>query len=225
MRILLVEDEVKLAIPLAKILEKNNLPTDTLHDGMSGYLQARTNIYDVLVLDIMLPEMNGLDILKKLRQEGVFTPVLLLTAKDSVEDKLTGFEFGADDYLTKPFSTDELIARIKALSRRATPIIADNVIEFQDLRLNMNDATVTIDGEVIALTAKESSMLELLIKNAGVIIVKEHLLNSVWGLDSEATDNTVEIYMHYLRKKISSSTKTKIITKRGLGYVLKEVKS
>ncbi|MBR6801357.1 MAG: response regulator transcription factor [Eubacteriaceae bacterium] len=222
MRILLVEDEIGIAEPLCKLLEKNNLPTDVVYDGLSGFIQAKKNIYDVIILDIMLPEMNGLEVLKKIRDLGLHTPVLLLTAKDSVDDKVRGLELGADDYLTKPFSAKELIARVRALSRRRPEIVESNKISFGDITLNPNNATLSVGNDVQGLTAKEVHILDILIRNANNVVSKEHLLDTVWGFESDAIDNTVEIYIHYLRKKLQNSKSVRIKTKRGLGYSLVE---
>lgn len=223
MRVLLVEDEIGISKPLCKMLEKNNIMTDAVYDGVSALIQAEKNIYDVIILDIMLPEMNGLEVLKKVRDKNILTPILLLTAKDSIDDKILGLETGADDYLTKPFSTMELIARVKALARRRADVFSQDVLSFGDLTLNTNNAVATINGTDINLTAKEMNILEILMRNAGNVISKDFLLDSVWGFESEAMENTVEIYIHYLRKKISESN-VKIITQRGLGYILKEDK-
>lgn len=222
MRILLVEDEIGIAEPLSKLMEKNNLPTDVVYDGVSGFIQAQKNIYDVIVLDIMLPEMNGLEVLRRIREQGLHTPVLLLTAKDSVDDKVRGLELGADDYLTKPFSAKELIARVRALSRRRPEIVSSEKSSFGDVVFNPDNATLEINGDIQSLTAKEVHIMDILIRNAGKVVSKEHLLDTVWGFESDAMDNTVEIYIHYLRKKLQPSQNVKIITKRGLGYSLVE---
>ncbi|MFA0816467.1 MAG: response regulator transcription factor [Anaerofustis sp.] len=222
MRVLLVEDEVGISKPLCKILEKNNIPTDAVYDGVSALMQVEKNIYDVVILDIMLPEMDGLEVLRRMRQKNIATPVLLLTAKDSIDDKITGFEKGADDYVTKPFSSAELVARVKALSRRRPDLLNETDLCFGDITLNTNNATVKIGEKTESLTAKESHILEILIRNAGNIISKEYLLDAVWGFDSDAIENTVEIYIHYLRKKLERSRTVRIITQRGLGYILKE---
>ena len=223
MRVLLVEDEIGISKPLCKMLEKSNIMTDAVYDGVSALIQAEKNIYDVIILDIMLPEMNGLEVLKRVRNKNILTPILLLTAKDSIDDKILGLETGADDYLTKPFSTMELIARVKALARRRADVFSQETLIFGDLTLNTNNAVVTINGTDVSLTAKEMNILEILMRNAGNVISKDFLLDSVWGFESEAMENTVEIYIHYLRKKISESN-VKIITQRGLGYILKEDK-
>lgn len=225
MNVLLIEDEINIAKPLCKMLEKNNIHADSVYDGLSGYIQGKRNTYDVIILDIMLPEMNGLDVLKNLRNENILTPILLLTAKDSVEDKVKGLELGADDYLTKPFAMDEFIARVKALSRRSVSTFTPNTLSFGDISLNVNTALLIIGDNTETLPSKEAQMLEILMKNPNTIISKEYLLDTVWGFDSEATDNTVEIYMHYLRKKLSKSKTVKITTRRNLGYIIEETEN
>lgn len=225
MRILLVEDEVGIAQPLAKLLEKNNLPTDVVYDGVSGLLQGEKNFYDVIILDIMLPEMNGLEVLKALRSKKILTPILLLTAKDTIDDKVAGLELGGDDYLTKPFSAKELIARVRALARRRAERIEDDTLAVGDIVLDTKNAQMSVGGVQTALTAKEARIMEALLRNCGNVVSKEYLLDTVWGFDSEAMENTVEIYIHYLRKKIEQSRFVSIITKRGLGYLLSENKN
>ena len=222
MKVLLVEDEEAISKPLCRILEKNNIHADAVYDGLSGYYQGSSDIYDVVILDIMLPEMNGLDVLRKLRGEGIKTPILLLTAKDSTEDKVKGLEYGADDYLTKPFETRELIARVKALARRNPNLSMDTTLEFGNVTLDTNNGKLAIDGEEEILTAKETHIMELLLSSPGSVISKEQLLDKVWGFDSEATDNTVEIYIHYLRKKIEKSN-VRIVTQRGMGYTIRKI--
>lgn len=192
---------------------------------MSGYIQGKRNPYDVIILDIMLPEMNGLDVLKNLRNDSIRTPILLLTAKDSVDDKVRGLELGADDYLTKPFAMDEFIARVKALGRRSAGTFNPSILSFGDITLDINKALLSIGSHSETLPAKEAQMLEVLMKNPGTIISKDYLLDTVWGFDSEATDNTVEIYMHYLRKKLVLSKTVKITTRRNLGYIIEEVEN
>lgn len=223
MKILLIEDEVNLALPLKAILEKNKILVDTVHDGTSGLMLARKPIYDVIVLDIMLPEIDGLTILKTVRKEEINTPILLLTAMDNIEDRVKGLNLGADDYLTKPFDTKELIARIKALSRRSiSGNIREDVIVLGNVSLNTNNAHLKIGDREETLTKKESNLLETLMKNKGKVLSKDYILDKVWGIDSYAIDNSVEIYIHYLRKKLGGSASVSIITNRGLGYTLKE---
>lgn len=222
MNVLVIEDEINIAKPLVRMLEKNNITAQSVNDGLSGYLQARRGTYDVLVLDIMLPEMDGLTVLKKLREEEVFTPILLLTAKDSTEDKVRGLELGADDYLTKPFAMDEFIARVKALGRRQNAVFTSRILGAGDILLDTSTATLTVGERSEVLPSREARMLEILLKNKGAIVSKEYLLDRVMGTESDATENMVEIYMHYLRKKLSDSSCVRIVTRRNLGYILLE---
>lgn len=222
MRVLIVEDEVTLAKPLVALLGKNQILADTVEDGESGLMLARKMIYDVIVLDIMLPQMDGLTVLKTLREENNYTPILLLTALDNIDDRVKGLDLGADDYLTKPFDTKELIARIKALSRRGKGSISDDIISIGNVSLNTNDASLTVGERKENLTKKEANLLETLMRNKDHVLSKDYILDKVWGIDSYAIDNSVEIYIHYLRKKLSSDADVKIVTNRGLGYSLKE---
>lgn len=221
MRVLLVEDEKALAQAMAKIFEKNKILTDVVHDGLEGQMLAGENIYDVVVLDIMLPSVDGLEILKAIREKGKNTPVLILTAMDSTKDKVKGLNMGADDYMVKPFDTEELVARVRALARRPKEIFHDSLISFGDVSLNINTGEATIAGSPKSLTAKESQLLEMFLRNPGMIVSKDQIIDRIWGFDSLAAENSVEIYVHYLRKKLSKSN-TMIQTQRGLGYVLKE---
>jgi DNA-binding response OmpR family regulator len=221
LRVLLVEDEKALAQAMAKIFEKNKILTDVVHDGLEGQMLAGENIYDVIVLDIMLPSVDGLEILKAIREKGKNTPVLILTAMDSTKDKVKGLNMGADDYMVKPFDTEELVARVRALARRPKEIFHDSLISFGDVSLNINTGEATIAGSPKSLTAKESQLLEMFLRNPGMIVSKDQIIDRIWGFDSLAAENSVEIYVHYLRKKLSKSS-TMIQTQRGLGYVLKE---
>lgn len=222
MRVLIIEDEVNLALPLVALLEKNKILADTVADGTSGLMLARKPVYDVIVLDIMLPEIDGLTILKTLREEHNNTPILLLTALDNIDDRVRGLNLGADDYLTKPFDTKELIARIKALSRRGSGSITEEVLHIGNVSLNVNNASLSIGDREETLTKKEANLLETLMKNKDNVLSKDYILDKVWGIDSYAIDNSVEIYIHYLRKKLGSDADVKIVTNRGLGYTLKE---
>lgn len=221
MRVLLVEDEIPLATALGKIFEKNKILVDVVHDGIEGKLLSENDVYDVIILDIMLPGMSGLDILKSIRDAGKNVPVMLLTAKDSTQDKVKGLDMGADDYLVKPFVTEELLARVRALGRRPWEVYQDNTIVFSDLTLNISNGELLIGDKPKKLTAKEAQLLEVLIRNPGMTISKEQLLDRIWGIESSAMENSVEIYIHYLRKKLAQSNVT-IKTIRGMGYVLKE---
>lgn len=224
MRVLLVEDEVSLATAVAKIFEKNKILVDVAHDGLEGKNLADNDVYDVIILDVMLPGMDGLEILKNIRSMGKNVPVLLLTAKDSTQDKVTGLNMGADDYLIKPFVTEELIARVRALGRRPWDVYQENKITYGDLTLDMSNGELEIEGNRERLTSKEAQLLEMFIRNPEITIPKEDILDRIWGMKSNAVDNSVEIYVHYLRKKIKKS-RTKVKTIRGLGYVLKDTQN
>ena len=192
-----------------------------VNDGIEGKLLSEHDVYDVIILDIMLPGMTGLEILRSIREAGKNVPILLLTAKDDTKDKVNGLNMGADDYLVKPFVTEELIARVRALGRRPWEVYQDNVIHFSNLSLNINSGELYVDDVLNRLTAKEAQLLEMFIRNPGMTISKEQILDRIWGIESMAMENSVEIYVHYLRKKLDTS-KAYIKTIRGLGYVLKE---
>jgi len=221
MRLLLVEDEPRLSEALAYILKKNNYGVDTAYDGDTGQAMAETGVYDLIILDRMLPRKEGVTLLKELRRQGLHTPVLLLTAKDSVQDRIEGLDAGADDYLVKPFSTEELLARLRALGRRPSGQIQDEQLKVAGLTLKPLHCELTQGIETVKLTLKESLLLELFMRNPGQVITKEQILDRVWGLDTEVEANNIEIYVHYLRKKLNSPN-VKIETVRGIGYCLKE---
>lgn len=223
MRILLVEDEERLAEALAYIIKKNKYGIDVAHDGISGQEMAETGIYDLIILDRMLPGKEGLAVLKDLRLKGITVPILLLTARDAIEDRVQGLDAGADDYLVKPFATEELLARIRSLSRRQNEQLHNETLQVGSLILNPMNCEVTDGIAKIKLTLKESQLLELFMRNRGQVITKEQILDRVWGLDSEAEVNSVEIYTHYLRKKLlAAHIQIHIETIRGIGYRLKE---
>lgn len=221
MRILIVEDEVQLSEALGAILEKNNYTVDRVFDGEDGLDYVLSDIYDVIILDIMLPKMNGLEVLKEARKEGIDTPIILLTAKGEVSDRVTGLDCGADDYLPKPFYTEELLARIRALSRRKGEVISDNSLVFHDISLNIGNLELSCGENRIKLTAKESGLLELLINRQGIITNKDDIITKLWGYDSEAEHNNVEVYVSFIRRKLTY-LKSKVIIKaiRNLGYIL-----
>lgn len=221
MRILVVEDEVHLSEALVQILTKNKYTADPVYDGVSGLDNALTGIYDVIILDIMLPQMNGLEVLKHIRQQKLTTPVILLTAKDEVSDKVKGLDHGADDYLTKPFSTDELLARIRALGRRRGELICDDTLSFEDLTLNLSTYELSCGAKAIHLGLKEFRILEFLIAHGQHVVSKEELLEKIWGFDSAAEYNHVEVYISFLRKKLTHiHSRVSIHTVRGVGYHL-----
>lgn len=221
MRILLVEDEIHFAEALAQIIKKNNYTIDAVYNGRDGLDYALSDIYDVILLDIMLPEMNGLEVLKELRKEGIKTPVLLLTAKGEISDKVKGLDCGADDYLPKPFATEELLARIRAMSRRKGEIVNDGTLKYGDIELDTTGLKLIKDDTEVKITLRESELLEFLIIRKGMVTSKELILEKLWGFDSEAEYNHVEVYISFLRKKLSFiDSQVTIITIRGVGYTL-----
>lgn len=225
MRILIVEDELHLAEALTQILKKNNYTVDAVNDGESGLDNALSNIYDLILLDIMLPKMDGISILKKLRKEGISTPVILLTAKGEISDKVVGLDSGADDYLAKPFATEELLARIRAMSRRKGEVLPDNALKFGDIELNTANLKLSKDSKEVKLILKESELLEFLIARKNTVTSKELIIEKIWGFDSEVEHNHVEVYISFLRKKLAFlNSEVTINTVRGVGYVL-EVKN
>lgn len=222
MRILLVEDEVRLTDALTHLLRQKKIDVDVANDGDSGLILAQREIYDVIVLDIMLPGKSGLEILKTIRNNGITTPVLLLTARDAVEDRVLGLDSGADDYLVKPFATPELLARIRALSRRIDTTYTGGRLSAGNIELDTNSFTLRIANETIKLSSKESQILELLMKRPGQVFTREQILYRVWGYDADIQENNIEIYVHYLRKKLENRANVEIVTIRGVGYTLRE---
>ncbi len=224
MRILVIEDERHLAEALVHLLKKQNYMADCDFDGESGLDDALSGIYDVIVLDIMLPKLNGYEVLHELRKEGVETPVIMLTAKGTISDKVKGLDCGADDYLTKPFDTEELLARIRALGRRRGEITENNaVISYGSLSLNTNTMEMSSPKGSIQLTLKEKELMEYLILRKDMISQKEQIIEKLWGFDSDAGDNHVEVYVSFLRKKLKFiHSDVTISAVRGVGYVLKK---
>lgn len=221
MRILIVEDEVQLSEALGAILEKNNYIVDRVFDGESGLDYILSDIYDGAILDIMLPKLNGIEVLKKARKEGISTPIILLTAKGEVEDRIIGLDCGADDYLPKPFYVEELMARIRALTRRKGEVQSDNLLSYGDITLNIGNLELGSKENSIKLTAKESGLLELLINRKDMISNKDDIISKLWGYELEAEHNNVEVYVSFLRRKLSY-LKSKVAIKaiRNLGYIL-----
>ena len=216
MRILYVEDEKFLAEAVIHVLKKNKIMVDWVSDGEKGLEMALKPNYDAIVLDIMLPKISGLDILKDVRNRGIKTPIIILSALNEVEDKIRGLDDGADDYLAKPFKTAELIARLNALVRRPAFVDA-KTLRYEDLELDLTNRT--LNG--VELTDKEAGIFEMLIKTPGSAITKEQILAHVWGSDAEFEENYVEVYMSYLRKKLKSlKSQAEIKTIRNLGYKL-----
>ncbi len=225
MRVLMVEDEKYMAEAVASILRKNHYTVDLKFNGEDGLDCGLTGIYDIIILDIMMPKKNGLEVVKQLRKHKINTPVLLLTAKGDLEDKVNGLDSGADDYLAKPFQTEELLARLRALGRRKSQVVNNGVLEYEDLELNPLTLTLYCRDCEFKLTLKESQLLEMLILNKGIIISKDTIIEKLWGYETEAEDNHVEVYISFLRKKLSNmNSKSQIKTVRGAGYTLAATK-
>lgn len=221
MRVLLVEDEKRMAQALCELLRMEKYEVDHYADGLSGLDAAESDIYDIIILDVMLPGMNGYEIAKQARKKGIRTPILMLTAKDELDDKVTGLDSGADDYLTKPFMIKELLARLRALGRRIinTP---DGTLHYGDILLDTTTSMLMCQEQSIRLSEKEYRLLEYLIANQGQILTREQLALKIWGFENEAEYNNVEVYMSFLRKKLTFiGAKTKIKAVRGLGYELR----
>lgn len=220
MRILVIEDEEALAEALCEILRQNSYMVDTVSNGLEGLDYASSNIYDMILLDIMLPGMDGITILKTLRKEQIFTPVILLTAKSELQDIITGLDAGSDDYLAKPFSTAELLARIRALTRRGSNYTGE-IITYMDISLDKGTMELSCGKNSIKLGAKEFQLMEIFLLSPKQVIPKDLLIEKVWGIDTDAEYNNVEVYISFLRQKLQSlGTKVQIKTSRGVGYNL-----
>ncbi len=220
MKVLIIEDEQKIADSIKRGLEQERFTADVAYDGTSGYDMAASNGYDTIILDLMLPGMTGIEICKDLRDEGIETPILMLTAKGELDDKIEGFRVGSDDYLVKPFAFAELIARVRALTKRRKEGIAD-VIDYQDLHVDTTNFIVTRDGKNVTLSRKEFDLLVFLLRHSGNTMTKDQIIQSVWEYDSDVLPNTIEVYIGYLRNKIDKPFADKpplIQTVRGFGY-------
>ncbi|MBE7061596.1 MAG: response regulator transcription factor [Clostridiales bacterium] len=224
MKILVVDDERQLTDALVKILEQNNYSVDCALNGEDGLNLALTGIYDFIILDVMMPGIDGFTVLKALRNKKIDVPILMLTAKSEISDKIEGLNLGADDYLTKPFHTDELLARIRALLRRKDTFMGD-VLSFNDITLNRDTLELCKNEKSILLGKKEFQILEMLFIANGKIINKEKFIEKIWGFESEAEYNTIEVYVSFLRKKLNAvGSLTEIKSVRGIGYTLGEKK-
>lgn len=218
-KILLVEDDVELANNIETFLNEFS-QVDIENDGLSGKFDAVEGVYDLIILDLMLPGMNGYDILKSIRQEQIATPVLILTAKAELDDKLRGFDLGADDYLTKPFHREELQVRVKALLKRSGALADDSILKINDIEINLNNHEVKIEGQPIALNGKEYDLLVYLVQNKNTILTKDQIFERIWGFDSDTSITVVEVYMSNLRKKLRPSENDYLIkTIRNVGYI------
>jgi len=222
MKVLVVEDEHRIANYIKKGLAHESMVVDVAFDGEEGYDLASSEDYDVLILDRMLPQMDGLEICKNLRKEHIHTPILMLTAKGSTSDKVEGLEAGADDYLPKPFAFAELVARVRALSRRPEHT-NDSILKVGELEVNTNSFEVTRSGKKVSLSKKEFALLEFFVQNHGQVFSPEQLTEKVWSYDSDVLPNTAQVYIGYLRKKLDKNFSDKpalIKTVRGFGYKL-----
>lgn len=223
MKILIVEDEIELADTLAEILKRNRYTVDCAYTGEDGLEYALTGLYDCILLDIMLPIMDGITVLRSLRAEGISTPVMLLTARNEIDDKINGLDCGADDYLTKPFVTSELLARIRSLTRRKGEYISDEFV-FGDFKLNKKTYALCYKENEVKLSLKEYQIIEMLIANPRQIIPKERFIEKIWGYESDVEYNNIEVYISFIRKKIQAiHADVKIRTARGIGYALERI--
>lgn len=223
MKILIVEDEKRMAQALCEILRLEHYEVDHCDNGIDGLDAIESDIYDAVVLDVMLPRKNGFDVAREARKKGIKTPIIMLTAKSELDDKVTGLDCGADDYLTKPFMTKELLARLRAMLRR-NGYTADGTLSYGDISLETNTATLscTANGQSVRLSEKEFKLLEYLISNGGQILTREQLVLKIWGYDNAAEYNNVEVYLSFTRKKLAFvGAKTEIKAVRGIGYELR----
>lgn len=221
MRILLVEDEKNLRNIIKKRLVKETYAVDDCENGLEAEDYIEMTQYDGIILDGMLPGKDGFDILKTMRRNGNHTPVLMLTARDRVEDRVKGLDYGADDYLVKPFAFDELLARLRAIMRRK-PVYESEVLRVDSLELDQKTKTVIRDGKRIDVSAKEYAILEYLLKNQNIVLSREQIQERVWGYDFEGGSNIIDVYIRYLRKKVDADFDKKLIqTVRGIGYVIR----
>lgn len=220
MKILIVEDDKILAKTIEQCISPK-YDTDIAYDGEEGLMYAKQGIYDLILLDLMLPIMNGYEVLRTLRNQKNYTPVLILTAKDGLDDKLRGFDDGADDYITKPFERKELLARIEAVLRRSKGAYTEkNTITFKDLVLDLNNREVKVNGEELVLQGKQFDVLEYLLNSKNTIITKDQIFDKIWGFDSETSTNVIEVYASGLRKELKKIGYDKYLkTIRGVGYI------
>ncbi len=220
MRILIVEDEKRLAETLADIITQNKDIADTCYDGQSGLDSALSGIYDAVILDVMLPGINGFDIVRRMRESGNTTPVLMLTAKTELSDRISGLDNGADYYLTKPFETPELLACLRAITRRGGDLKPEELV-YEDIEVNLSTSELICNRRSVRLSAKELGLIRLLVSNKGMLLSKESIYLKIWGYESEAEDGIVEVYISFLRKKLEHiGSRVKIGVVRRVGYRL-----
>ena len=220
MRVLIVEDEISLSNALKKILEQQGYFADAVYDGEAAVEYAKEIDYSVIILDVMLPKLDGFEVVRRLRSSRINTPILMLTARTTITDKVAGLNYGADDYMTKPFETEELLARVGAMTRRTGDVIVDT-ISYNDLSLNTNSAMLSCGSESVQLSHKEFEVLKTFLYNPTMTVTTDLLISNVWGIDSEATDNNVEVYISFIRKKLKY-LKSKVSIKKipRIGYRL-----
>lgn len=224
-RILIIEDEFNLADVIYSALKKENYLVDIQTDGESGYYSSLSNIYDLIILDVMLPHMNGFEILRKIRENKIDSKIIMLTAKSSLDDKLIGLNNGANDYITKPFHIEELIARVNIQLKNFENQTQHNILKYNDLELNISNSklTCTKTNQTVELVCKEFQIIEYLISNKEQILSKEQIYDKIWGVESESESNNLEVYLSFLRKKIKAiGSNTNIKSLRGLGYRLEK---
>lgn len=223
MRILIVEDELDLNMVLSEMLTIEGYYVDSSYDGTDGLDNALSGIYDMIILDVMLPEKNGIEVLSEIRKNKINTPVLMLTAKSEIEDKISGLDNGADDYLTKPFNSKELLARIRALLRRREKILINENLKFADIMIDKTTHEIYKNDQKVKLTKKEYDIMEFLILNPGKVVSKDDLTVRIWGYNTDIEYNSIEVYISFLRKKLRAiDSSICISTIRGFGYIIKE---
>ncbi|MDE6780389.1 MAG: response regulator transcription factor [Ruminococcus sp.] len=225
MKVLIIEDEKSLSMALKELLLCAGFLVDTAFNGVDGLDNALSGIYDIIILDITLPKMNGVEVLQEIRRNNISSSVLMLTAKSEIEDKIRSFQSGADDYLTKPFATEELIARVQALSRRNAMEYVTDILRFGDIELDRTHHELKKDGKGIKLSTKEYQLMELLVLNKGSVVKREYCINKIWGYESDIEYNSTDVYISFLRKKLNAlKSDTVIKSVRGLGYSLEKNK-
>lgn len=223
MKLLIVEDKKSICQTIAKHFKDEGYTVDACYDGSDALAYIEGTEYDAVILDIMLPGVDGITVLKTMRSKKIKTPVLLLTAKNSIEDKVKGLDSGADDYLTKPFSLEELSARIRVMIRRGGVERIDHILTAGPLSLDTEKKTAFRDGRTISLTAKEYSILEYLLHNKGIVLSRDKIMHHIWNYDYEGSSNIIDVYIRTLRKKVDADCEKKLIqTVRGIGYVIKD---
>lgn len=224
-RILIIEDEIKTAESIKKGLEEYNFQVDCASDGAHGMQLATAYGYDLIVSDVIMPKLNGIDLCTALRKKGITTPILMLTALGTIDDKVEGFEAGADDYLVKPFEFKELLARVRALLKRSVTVRSEsNVLRFADMELDLDTNSVCRENEMIQLTAREFALMEYFVRNPERIISKMEIAEKVWSINFDTGTNVIEVYVNYLRNKVDKKFASKLIhTVHGVGYILKTV--